>query len=462
MRFANVPISNVENSDRLEPKFHIFQETLASVKEKYWYNTLEDIISESIVRWQSPKPSTYKSKRDWKYIFIRTADVKKYRVNFWTTVYLDEEVFSTQKRNRIKWWDLLISVVWNYLWSTIVIPECIKEWAFNDNSARIRLKDWISRYFIMYYLNSKFWQEVIQSLLTRTWQKILSAWNAKQIVIPKIKDIVSEKAEEIEKDEIKALSLIDEAQKYFYWKIWINFSDLHDEKVFSVNLSNFKDDDFWTPSFSRPLYKNMLEKLGKWPTLKLGWKEWIAVVKAWDEIWSDNYVSFMDKTKWDIPFLRTSDFVNYEADLYPDFFVPESVYSWLNQDIEDKDILYTKDWKIWMVAMITEHDKAVFASWIAKIRLKKNLSTYITPEYLFLVLTIKEISQYQAKKRTVIASTLPHLRREDLEEFIIPILDKESINYITNLIQEAFNLKDKNKLKIYELKENIDKIFEYN
>ena len=460
MKFVNVPISKIITSDRLEPKFHVFQETLSLVKEKYWYSTLEDMVSENIIRWQSPKPSTYKDRWQWKHVFIRTADVKKYRINLWTTVYLDDETFVTQKRNRVKGWDLLISVVWNYLGSTAVIPWNITSWAFNDNSARIRLKEWISPYLVMYYLNSKFWQDVIQSLLTRTGQKILSAWNAKQIVVPNITDDgISDKAKSIEENESIAIWLIEEAQKYFYDNLNINFSEMSDEKFFSTNLSDFANDDFWTPAFSRPLYSKVIESIKKYPTLKLWWKDWIATVVAWDEIGSDNYISFRDKTKWDIPFIRTTDFVNYETDLYPDFFVPESIYSGLSQDIEKGDVLFTKDWKIWMVAMITEQDKAIFASGIARIRLKKNIASYITPEYLFLVLTIKEIWKYQANKRTVIASTLPHLRREDLEEFLIPVLDEDKVKHITELISRAFSLKDKNKIIIQELKELMDNKF---
>ena len=84
----------------------------------------------------------------------------------------------------------------------------------------------------------------------------------------------------------------------------------------------------------------------------------------------------------------------------------------------------------------------------------------ITPEYLFLCLSIKEIGIYSSKRRTVVASTIPHLREERLKEIEIPILDKETITEITNLVKEAFKLKDEKKRLIADVRETMDGYFE--
>jgi len=60
----------------------------------------------------------------------------------------------------------------------------------------------------------------------------------------------------------------------------------------------------------------------------------------------------------------------------------------------------------------------------------------------------------------VIASTIPHLREERIKEFEIPVLDKKSIDEITKLVKEAFELKDEKKKLIKEVREEIDSFFD--
>ncbi|MBO6255018.1 MAG: hypothetical protein J6O49_15460, partial [Bacteroidaceae bacterium] len=105
------------------------------------------------------------------------------------------------------------------------------------------------------------------------------------------------------------------------------------------------------------------------------------------------------KRKSDVPFIRTSDIVNYEIDQYPDFYIAEETYEELNQGFQDGDVLFTKDGKIGVVGMITSSDKAIISSGFSGLRLKANAKDYgITSEYLFLVLSIKEIGLFASKE----------------------------------------------------------------
>ena len=76
-----------------------------------------------------------------------------------------------------------------------------------------------------------------------------------------------------------------------------------------------------------------------------------------------------------------------------------------------------------------------------------------------MVLSLKETGLYPALRRTVTASTIPHLREERLKEIEIPILDKESIDEITKLVKYAFKLKDEKKKLIQEVRREIDSCF---
>ena len=61
----------------------------------------------------------------------------------------------------------------------------------------------------------------------------------------------------------------------------------------------------------------------------------------------------------------------------------------------------------------------------------------ITVEYLFLILTIKEIGLFGSTRRSVVASTIPHLREERLKDIEIPILKKGVIDNLTNYISRS-------------------------
>ena len=69
---------------------------------------------------------------------------------------------------------------------------------------------------------------------------------------------------------------------------------------------------------------------------------------------------------------------------------------------------------------------------------------------------LKETGLYPTIRRTVIASTIPHLKIERLKEFEIPILDKNSISKITKIVQKAFKLKKEKKELITTVRKELN------
>lgn len=124
------------------------------------------------------------------------------------------------------------------------------------------------------------------------------------------------------------------------------------------------------------------------------------------------------------------------------------------------DVIFTKDGKIGCVGLITDADDVVLSSGIEILRVKESAKKEgITPEYLFTALSIPEIGRYGAIRRTVVASTIPHLREERLKDIEIPILDKELMKIITELVKEAFILKTQRKILLKENERILEKYF---
>jgi len=393
--------------------------------------------------------------------FYRANDVKRYNLDYFNHKYISKEQSKTLKRSILKFGDIIFTIK-GKVGDVAVFPENQEESNINQDNALIRLKEGYDPYYFCGIFNSKFGLNQVKAFATETINPFLGLGNLKKLRLPILEkqkqESISNKVKQTIDIELKALLILKKTQTIFYQKLGIDFSKIQKEKYYSVNLSDFAKDDLWTPAFSYPLYVNTLKEIQKkWQTVPLGE---IATVKKGDEVGSDNYNKYLDKKDSDVPFIRTSDLVNYEVDQFPDFYVPEEIYKELNQDIKAGDVLFTNDGKIGLVAMLTSQDKVIIQSHIKRLRLKPETKKYnLTPEYLFLVLSIKEVARYQTERYTVIQSTIPTISSH-VFDIQIPILDKNSIDEITKLVKEAFELKDEKKKLIKEVREEIDSYFD--
>ena len=464
LKIITTYVSEIEITARLEPRFFFFLNLLKKSFKSYGF---EELNSFTTLKSGSTPEHFEERKSDNDFYFIKSADVKRYSLNFSTISYVSSQVHLSRQKSKVIPNDILLSNTGKYLGVVCLVPTTIKEATTNQNIIRIRFKEKVNTqfnpFFIISFLNSLFAQIEIEAFLTLTGQKYLNIQKFQNFKIPSIdkkiiKNISTKTKNTVEKEE-KAISLLQQAQNFFYQKLNIDFSKIKKENFYSVNLTDFKKADLWTPAFSYPFYVNTLKAIQKkWQTVPLGE---IATSKKGDEVGSANYNKYLYKKNSDVPFIRTSDLVNYEADQFPDFYIPEEIHQELKQDIKTDGVLFTKDGKIGMAAMITKNDKMIVASGVVRLRLNAEAKKYnLTPEYLFVILSLKETGLYPAIRRTVVASTIPHLREERLKEIEIPILDKNSIDEITKLVKLAFELKDEKKKLIKEVREEIDNYFD--
>ena len=460
-----ITINRSQLNDRFEPRYHYNGTLHNTAYKKYGHQLISEIAD--LKSGTTPEHSDEKKNDDDVY-FIKSADVKRFNINHFTLSYITKEVNQHQKSSIVKPNDVLITNTGKYLGFTSYVTSELPIANTNQNIIRIRLKDKIeskiTQQFLTAFLNSKFGQTAIESLLTLTGQKYLNMNKFRDLRIPKADDVFikevtkSIKASYEYADE--ALKLIEVARSLFYETLNINFPKIKQPLTFSTNLSSFKSVDLWTPEFSNPLYIDTLKEIcKKFEVVPLGE---IATMKKGDEVGSDNYISFIDSKPTDVAFIRTSDIVNCECDNFTDFVVPYETFVGLNQDLKKDDLLFTKDGKIGMCGMITKHDNVLIASGILRLRIKSDaFKKYgITPEYLFIALSTKETGYYPAIRRTVRASTIPHLREDKLKDIEVPLINKKAISKISDLVKKAFELKDKKKKLNKDIITKMDEYFE--
>lgn len=129
----------------------------------------------------------------------------------------------------------------------------------------------------------------------------------------------------------------------------------------------------------------------------------------------------------DVPFIRTTDIVNWEIKIDPVKCIPEAIYEIYNktQDVRENDILFVNDgtFLIGRSAIVTQLDKKiVIQSHIRKIRVLK--PSVIDLFLLFYLLNTRTVKK-QIEAKTFIQATISTLGNR-LSEIVLPIPKKET------------------------------------
>lgn len=370
--------------------------------------------------------------------------------------YIYEEDYESFKRIHLKENDVLVPIVGTIGKSAIYKKEYIGEAGIPRHIARIRFKEKcdITPEYLSVFFRSKYGKIQLLSLTTGNIQPLLSLKNLKTVDVPIISkeliDKITQNEELANKYLIDSNKLLDEAQELFYSSLGFDIRKIKGDLCFETKSNEVFMNDSWAPSLYGTLYSNILIELKKnQKTSRLG----DLIQKPFNgiEVGSENYIDYLDKEDGNVPFIRTSDIVNYSVDLYPDFYADYSEYDSMKNKIKEGDVIFTKDGKVGATGLIMKNDICILSSGIEILRLNQDaIDLGLTPEYLFIVLKTKEVGYYEAIRRTVVASTIPHLRPEKMKEMEIPILSKEQIAKITELVKKAYDLKDKRTPLLFE------------
>ncbi|PIX29461.1 MAG: hypothetical protein COZ65_02125 [Caldiserica bacterium CG_4_8_14_3_um_filter_35_18] len=387
-------------------------------------------------------------------LYFRISDIKRGQMNFLTAKKVKEKINEVPKKILIRRGDLLMSRKGTPGVTTLA-TELEEQSIIGTEIIKITIKEdsKILPEFLFAFLNHKFGFNQVLSKLTGTVSRGINHPALKSIRVPEAdyskQKLIADKVKRVFEKHVLAISKIEEAKKLFEEALDINYNEIDEEKIYNVSSTDLSD--ILTPKFYYPKYLNTLKALKKkFRTIKLGD---ISDIQRGEEVGSKNYHTFSIKSDSDIPFIRTSDLVNYEIDDYPDYYIDEETYKDLEQDLRVGDIVYTKDGKIGLSAILTNEDKCILASGLARIRITKIFNPY----YAFLVLSTN-IGYYQVSQRIVIAATLPHLQQDRLAEIEIPIINNQVQKEISELVAEAFRLKTEKKKLFREALTKIEEL----
>jgi type I restriction enzyme M protein len=220
-------------------------------------------------------------------------------------------------------------------------------------------------------------------------------------------------------------------------------NNLEEESIlgFVVATENITE-HIYIPETYKPEIKQAISKIkksGKYELVKIGElvEKGILQIKRGNEIGSRFYGTGL------VPFVRTTDIVNWEIKTNAIKSVAEEIY-WQykkQQDVRENDILFVNDgtFLIGKSAMVTEADeKCIIQSHLRKIRVLQ--PEILNPFYLFYLLNTK-IVQQQVEMLTFTQATLSTLGNR-IMDFQLPISkDIAEIQQVIEEVQAIINLK---------------------
>ncbi|MEI6822469.1 MAG: hypothetical protein WCL51_11065 [Bacteroidota bacterium] len=437
-------IQNQDLEINLFPNYYLFKQKIKK------YSLRKDIISFNLGDKDVLEVLTDGEHAGQKFVkdgalFIKNSSVKRYSINEFDGFYISHEKNNSLKRSKLKKEDVLFTTIGNVGISALV-NENVENANINQNVVRIRVnKEYTTPQYLSCFLNSKITKFQVENLFTGNIYPMLSYPKIKSLKIfvkdREIENKITQNLIKADKYQIESINLIKEAQTIFLKSLNIDFSKIACNKFYAVSSKQFNSDDMMTPAFYFPLYTSTIKEIEKNNNCVLLGN--VADFRNGDEVGSINYKGYLERKESDVPFIRTSDLINYDFDSYPDYYIENSIYNDIKQELKEKEIIFTKDGKIGISAMTTKFDNCILGSGILRIVPKENK---INPYYLFITLSVKEIGFYQAIQRTVVASTIPHLREDRIGDFKIPIIKNQK--NIIELTENAFELKNKRKILI--------------
>lgn len=379
--------------------------------------------------------------------FIKTSAVTRHFINMNDLQSINENYHRTVlKRSITRPYDVIFTMTGKFMGKAAMCPCTITEMNMSQNSVVFHTQSREEAAFLTIYLNSQINRMQISGTYSITKQKFLN------------------------QSKIASLRVFSYSNKYNYLMgEYLDALDLYYNCIERIkHLIHQFDADFQLPFSDTTQYgftvkPASLEKKMLVPNYYRN-----DIQKTIDSVVRNSNYSLLDRTRISkgdeigsanytfegVPFIKTSDIINYDVDYEPDCYCSELFLPNLNQNIKKGDIVFAKDGKPGEVAIIEESSNVIISSGLVKYHPKTDEERI----WIFLLLASKYGDAY-FKKWFVIASTMLHMRNDFFEDFKIPTIDARiKAKYVTPLI-EAFRQKSNAFILIKNVRAKVEESF---
>lgn len=369
--------------------------------------------------------------------FLMTQNIRHNYIDWNDIRYVNQESHNMLHKSHCKKGQVLVTMAGEYLGRVAVYDQdfiC----SSNQAIAKVTLKDGVSPYYVATFLNSRYGQNQINRFRTVTGQPNINMALIKSLKIPFFSDEFSEVIESIVmySNEMfrRANNSYQEAEKLLIDTLGLqDFNSQTEQYTVKSFKNSFARTGRMDAEFYQKKYDDLFNKLNCFKCKKLGD---VVKIKKSIEPGSDNY------SDEGIPFVRVGDITKYGITK------PTIKLSYnLLENIEDLfpakgTILLSKDGSVGIAYKIDEPNSFVTSS--ALLHLHVLNESEINLDYLTLILNSKVV-QMQAE-RDAGGSIIQHWKPSEIADVVIPILDKNIQDNISNRIKTAFDLRKKSQM----------------
>lgn len=345
--------------------------------------------------------------------FIKTSAITRHFINVNDLQSINESFHRKNiKRSITKPYDVIYTMTGKFMGKAAMCPCTISEMNMSQNSVVFHTNSKEEAAFLTIYLNSEINRIQVKGTYSITKQKFL---NQSKIADLKVFPYTS-KYNYCMKQYLDAFDVyyrsvkqIKDLISLFNKDYRLTFSNTA-QYGFTVKPNVFEK-KMLVPNFYREDIANTISSVLQRNEYTLLNREQLC---KGDEVGSANY------TEEGIPFIKTSDIINFDIDYEPDCYCPDYFVNQLGQNVKRGDIIFTKDGKPGEVAIIEEDNKIVISSGLIKYHPQSDEERF----WVFLLLVSKYGEAY-FKKWFVIASTMLHLRNDFFSDFKIPQITQD-------------------------------------
>jgi hypothetical protein len=434
------------DADYFKPEY-LNIDYLISKKETKQLSELSEKITDF---WAYSQNNFIVYKNEWTNYFIRNQDISDFFISDENRVFIDKEVYEKLSL-KLNLYDILLQRTWSIWESAIVLEKDIPSSA-NQNLAQVKLKhDIINSFYVLTYLNCYFWKKYFERLATWNVQPRLNLQQINKIQIPIFSNSFQEKIENLVwvayKSQQKSKQLYQEAEDLLLTELWLKNHEISHTLTFSTTKKAVDEAWRYDADYFQPKYDELIEKIENY---KWGWDyvENIFKHKKWYEPWAEAY------TQDGKDFIRVSDFTKFWID-WTDKKISEKLYDELKWDYQAKkwEILFTKDWTIWITYVLKEDLKWIISSAFLRLNLKEE---YENQEKECLALILNSIICKLQVERFSWWALISHLKPSDFEKIKIPLINSWLQKEISDKIKESFKLRNESKQLLEQAKKMVE------
>ena len=365
--------------------------------------------------------------------FIRVQNIKGgFDINDNDLVYISNKDNEKIKSSSLQEGDLILSKVGNSIGYFAKVSSDLGKCNISENNIGIKLSSYsdIEKSFILTYLNAKYANKLVLRRKSGNAQPKINVDDLCRIpilIFPKLSENIHNLIQLHEAFLNQSILSYKQAEDILNKELGI--TNIENTKNYSVKSfsESFGESNRLDAEYYQDKYTQLFDIIKNGKQLK----ELVTITKS-IEPGSDEY---KDEG---IPFLRVSNLTKFGL-TDSNVFLDRKKYENLLKPRKDT-ILFSKDGSIGIAYKAESDLDCITSGALLHLSVKK---TTILPDYLALVLNSK-IVQLQAERDSG-GSIINHWRLPEIEMVLIPMLDYDIQNQISQKVQESFKLRKDSK-----------------